>query len=1315
MPSRSYLRSRCGSRDGIALLMVLAVIVLLTILVVSLIAFNKLNRTSTASYSKSIQAQEIAQGGLQDILSDLHKEIIAGSYTNATIYAPNGGPMIYVPTTNYTAAPARVGYSPSSWGNDVSSPNLNNLSPTLIRVSRVSQDGTPTHFYPSFITNTAYYDATLSPNLINRASAANTATPSANGRFISAARWNKTFLLATTTDTNSAANGNLSIPAVFATNYTSTSGSSMPSTQAPPPPPPYGPPDWVYVTRTGSRVCTNTATELPLLLPSGNLTQSYGTATPGANPPASPVVGRYAFVMYDEGALLDMNVAGYTSTSANIVSSPADPTTGITQSVNGKSYLSYADLTKVGMKNQTNVDKFLAWRNASSVSSGNSYLTAVFGSYAKNGFLSFLSGDSPLLGRQDLINYFAKLDPNFNTINASFNALPYMGTFTRDVNAPSYSPPVDASVLGGNNGGTPGIYSYHANAEVSTAAPFSGSSPNPNRDIPNVRFQNAGTVTHYGDAPTVSPTPTYTVKVGDPLVQSRFSLAKINWLSQANPASGAGPASTTAIQACFGLTWGVVGSANGGNACWSYVGSPAGPSGTLAPFNGTIETLDQVALEGREPNFFELLKAAILSGSLGLSPGPAAFSNGNAGGAAGPSGGFNYHDDSPLYTAGGSDGLYSYTFDRPGAIPSPSRVSDMQIMRIGANIIDQYDADSYPTAIYFQYSGITNKYDASVAGTPDHNIYGPVDMVYGDENLPELQGMVIPVCTTNGAAAGDGTANGLGSWWQPEIWNPHQSPNSANSSVSPPTKYIIQGYGSAYTYWQNSTTGHTGYSVTEAFDGTSIAFTDTAPTTSAFYDNPRMLIQSGIPNVTSTGSNTAKMNANPLMFNYSGNPFVGFWAGTEVNYEGGNTTYFGRTESVPNPAVSFCLGWSATGSDFHPYSYLSGIFADSYGVIYANSSPPTPGAAAGDADPFGTQNEWHRYVEPRTTRFSNFAGWGVIDNTTFFPNSSTHRNDNYGWGRPSASNFTFAHIIQAGTWFGNFDGDWNVNQANPLAQTGATATYYSDPDGVVRPADGVYGNTSSGDGMMLFNSAGTGGTALGDTTTTGNGTGNTQHGRRPIILDRPFRSVGELGYAFRDLPFKTLDFFSQYSADAALLDIFSITDEAKVTINNQLSAIVAGRISPGNAPYEVIAAVLSGGSKKDLDPSYNMSTEITTVAQAADNQFLSTGAGPMLNRADLVTRMMPKSLGGMIAGFNKAPDKSNKTYWEAPVRALADVTNTRTWNLLIDVIAQSGHMSPTATTLDNFIVEGEKRYWLHIAIDRCTGKIVDQQLEPVYE
>ena len=67
------------------------------------------------------------------------------------------------------------------------------------------------------------------------------------------------------------------------------------------------------------------------------------------------------------------------------------------------------------------------------------------------------------------------------------------------------------------------------------------------------------------------------------------------------------------------------------------------------------------------------------------------------------------------------------------------------------------------------------------------------------------------------------------------------------------------------------------------------------------------------------------------------------------------------------------------------------------------------------------------------------------------------------------------------------------------------------------------------------------------------------------------------------------------------------------------------------------------------------------------------------------------------------------------MRALTEGGQTRTWNLMIDVIAQSGPYPPTASNLSQFVVEGEKRYRLHIAIDRFTGEVIDQQLEAVYE
>ena len=57
-------------------------------------------------------------------------------------------------------------------------------------------------------------------------------------------------------------------------------------------------------------------------------------------------------------------------------------------------------------------------------------------------------------------------------------------------------------------------------------------------------------------------------------------------------------------------------------------------------------------------------------------------------------------------------------------------------------------------------------------------------------------------------------------------------------------------------------------------------------------------------------------------------------------------------------------------------------------------------------------------------------------------------------------------------------------------------------------------------------------------------------------------------------------------------------------------------------------------------------------------------------------------------------------------RTLAEIGQTRTWNLMIDVIAQSGKYAPVTTDFTdpaNFVVQGEQRYWVHIALIETIG------------
>jgi hypothetical protein len=213
---------------------------------------------------------------------------------------------------------------------------------------------------------------------------------------------------------------------------------------------------------------------------------------------------------------------------------------------------------------------------------------------------------------------------------------------------------------------------------------------------------------------------------------------------------------------------------------------------------------------------------------------------------------------------------------------------------------------------------------------------------------------------------------------------------------------------------------------------------------------------------------------------------------------------------------------------------------------------------------------------------------------------------------------------------------------------------------------------------------------------------------RPIILNRPFQNVAELGYAFRDLPWKTLDLFSQNSADAGLLDVFSITDEP---------AMVAGRVNLNTRQAPVLQSILAGANW-DLTPTVVSNTGAPTAQIAptmATNIGGVTSATPLTNKSELVTRTaLPTTI--LPLPTTSQNNQTVKARREVVPRAISSVSQTRVWNVLIDVVAQSGRYKPNATNLQNdFIVEGEQHYWVHVAIDRFTGQVIDKQIEVVQE
>jgi hypothetical protein len=206
------------------------------------------------------------------------------------------------------------------------------------------------------------------------------------------------------------------------------------------------------------------------------------------------------------------------------------------------------------------------------------------------------------------------------------------------------------------------------------------------------------------------------------------------------------------------------------------------------------------------------------------------------------------------------------------------------------------------------------------------------------------------------------------------------------------------------------------------------------------------------------------------------------------------------------------------------------------------------------------------------------------------------------------------------------------------------------------------------------------------------------------MLNRPFRNVGEFGYAYKSPGTETIDFATSTSSDGPILDLF--------TYNT--APVRAGIVSLNTANPAVIAAILKGAITSESSSSI-VTQSAANNAAASPTPNATTG---VIGDSSLGTLVRPAIGRAEIArlsaatGITLGSSDENK---ETAARALSEVTQTRTWGLFIDLIAQSGRYPPTATALKDFVVEGEKRYWLHVAIDRFTGAIVDQQLEAVEE
>ncbi|MDR1190759.1 MAG: hypothetical protein LBK60_03720 [Verrucomicrobiales bacterium] len=941
------------------------------------------------------------------------------------------------------------------------------------------------------------------------------------------------------------------------------------------------------------------------------------TATPSAR-----TIGRFAYNVYDLGGLLNANVSGYPDTVSG------DQMTWLKAGPTGASLQQLR--TEVSGTAGAGLAAF-RFPDLGASPSADDFIRYFFGTSA-GGFLSAwntlpTSDDgfrqNLFVGRQDLIRYARVKNPGL------LAALPWLTHFSRAVNAPApLNPPAQT-------------YAYNPGEEATNRL--------------DARFAASGPVTHYNDRGVAG---TWPASAGEPLLQRRFSLAKLAWLTPTGPANGI-PAA--AVKVCFGLEW------NKDEERWDYVGS-ADSGGVKPTF---ILTLAEIAAETtpREPNFFELLKAGILDGTLGAS-------------ALGKSSG-----------APGNKAMCLLNDDDSGGGLALDRNRDLHVLKIGANIMDQADADNYPTIVAMTYGS----FSVEQAGV---------------EDLPYLYamntGVIVdfrPLTDAEKPAAEKVKPSAYyilsacDFVWIPELLNPHRP----SATVSGPDSISVE-IGSAMLQQVGNGVNSAMYNQT------------------CSNANLELDLAAAQPPLTVSAAEFEQFRAGPLPLK-----------------KAGAADSIGTLVPGTDATVSDALGWrifsytqAGHGKEHMPYPlpyYFSSsgdhVFvaeADSiiirlryrapggklktYATLGGNDALPQSTGVNGmyrDDFNFPVLKCSERMLKLSTSSDAN------LGNTMKGPSLVAHdpRGSRFGpcvqrYRRPVGDqprfNIDYVNSV-AGPYLFYPNVVFHDQSAlgTPNGWTGnlPQAPLFIDPDGKRRAPDAGIGFIAPGSAATAANPYAAA------------SLGNANAATRPVILQRPFRAVAELGYVYRDVPWQTLNFFNADSGDAMLLELFSVTDEAPLT---------AGRVSLFSRHRAVHAALLAGAAQLP-DGALTLTDAQAAAISGAWRDFLYSAGDELPPQLPLTA--------GALAAFMSADnytalnatvsDNEWNIKWRREVVArVLGGGQTRTWNVLVDVVAQAGRFA-SGSGADDFIVEGESRVWNAAAIDRYTGRVLEQQREKVNE
>src|ERR1700736_1500711 len=280
-------------------------------------------------------------------------------------------------------------------GSTSASPPYTPTSNTNVVPMRSGNPGT----VPNLIRRSVRSDDLVAPAVPSRASAVNSSTDvSVNGRSVSLDRWNTHYLIPKSDTSN----------------------------DDPAPVTSFIAPDWVIASRGGPSVQTGIGTGSSALNNAANGNSNY-------------VIGRYAYAVYDEGGLLDINVAGFPS-----------PTPAPATYVGRKGVIAFADLTALpttGSSFVTNtvINRIIGWRNYATASPAGTFPSYTFTTTTTSAFITYFLNTTRNFGTVATAVSGNRTDQAFVTraemiklrsdIGAgSATMLQYLGTFSRETN-----------------------------------------------------------------------------------------------------------------------------------------------------------------------------------------------------------------------------------------------------------------------------------------------------------------------------------------------------------------------------------------------------------------------------------------------------------------------------------------------------------------------------------------------------------------------------------------------------------------------------------------------------------------------------------------------------------------------------------------------------------------------------------------------------------------------------------------------------------------------------------------------------------------